>query len=57
MASMAASSRAWRLAAQAAIKAVREGKDTGGQNPVADLPAAGVVTKDNASQFTAEWPG
>jgi ribose transport system substrate-binding protein len=46
-----------RLAAQAAIKAAREGKDTGGQNPVADLPAAGVVTKDNASQFTAEWPG
>jgi ribose transport system substrate-binding protein len=46
-----------RLAAQAAINAVREGKDTGGQNPVADLPAAGVVTKDNASQFTAEWPG
>jgi ribose transport system substrate-binding protein len=46
-----------RLAAQAAIKAVREGKDTGGQNPVADLPAEGVVTKDNASQFTAEWPG
>jgi ribose transport system substrate-binding protein len=46
-----------RLATQAAIKAVREGKDTGGQNPVADLPAAGVVTKDNASQFTAEWPG
>ena len=46
-----------RLAAQAAIKAVRESKDSGGQNPVADLPAAGVVTKDNASQFTAEWPG
>jgi ribose transport system substrate-binding protein len=46
-----------RLAAQAAIKAVREGKDTGGQNPVADLPAEGVVTKDNAAQFTAEWPG
>ena len=46
-----------RLAAQAAIKAVREGKDTGGENPVADLPADGVVTKDNADQFTAEWPG
>jgi ribose transport system substrate-binding protein len=46
-----------RLAAQAAIKAVREGKDAGGSNPVADLPAEGVVTKDNASQFTAEWPG
>jgi ribose transport system substrate-binding protein len=46
-----------RLAAQAAIKAVRTGAKTGGQNPVADLPAEGVVTKDNADQFTAEWPG
>jgi len=26
-------------------------------NPVADLPAEGVVTKDNADQFTGEWPG
>jgi ribose transport system substrate-binding protein len=46
-----------RLAAQAAIKAVRTGAKTGGQNPVADLPNQGVVTKDNADQFTAEWPG
>jgi ribose transport system substrate-binding protein len=46
-----------RLAAQAAIKAVRTGAKSGGQNPVADLPAEGVVTKDNADQFTAEWPG
>jgi ribose transport system substrate-binding protein len=46
-----------RLAAQAAIKAVRTGAKAGGVNPVADLPAAGVVTKDNADQFTAEWPG
>jgi ribose transport system substrate-binding protein len=46
-----------RLAALAAIKAARTGAKTGGQNPVAELPAEGVVTKDNADQFTAEWPG
>jgi ribose transport system substrate-binding protein len=46
-----------RLAALAAIKAVRTGVKTAGQNPVAELPAEGVVTKDNADQFTAEWPG
>jgi ribose transport system substrate-binding protein len=46
-----------RLAALAAIKAVRTGQKTGGQNPVADLPNEGVVTKDNADQFTGEWPG
>ncbi len=46
-----------RLAAQAAIKAVRTGARAGGVNPVADLPAEGVVTKDNADQFTGEWPG
>ncbi len=46
-----------RLATQAAIKAVRTGAKSGGQNPVAELPAEGVVTKDNADQFTGEWPG
>jgi ribose transport system substrate-binding protein len=46
-----------RLAAQAAIKAVQTGAVTGGVDPVAALPNAGVVTKDNVSQFTAEWPG
>jgi ribose transport system substrate-binding protein len=46
-----------RLAALAAIKAVRTGPKTSGQNPVADLPNEGVVTKDNADQFTGEWPG
>ena len=46
-----------RLATEAAIKAVRTGAKTGGVNPVADLPAEGVVTKDNADQFTGEWPG
>jgi ribose transport system substrate-binding protein len=46
-----------RLATQAAIKAVRTGAKSGGQNPVAELPDQGVVTKANASQFTGEWPG
>jgi ribose transport system substrate-binding protein len=46
-----------RLATLAAIKAVRTGAKTPGQNPVAELPNQGVVTKDNADQFTAEWPG
>jgi ribose transport system substrate-binding protein len=46
-----------RLATEAAIKAVRSKTNTGGVNPVAELPNAGVVTKDNASQFTGEWPG
>jgi len=46
-----------RLATQAAIKAVRTGAKAGGVNPVADLPAQGVVTKENADQFTGEWPG
>ena len=46
-----------RLATEAAIKAVRTGAKAGGVNPVADLPAEGVVTKDNADQFTGEWPG
>jgi ribose transport system substrate-binding protein len=46
-----------RLATEAAIKAVRTGAKAGGVNPVADLPAEGVVTKANADQFTGEWPG
>ncbi len=46
-----------RLAVEAMIKALREGKNSGGIDPVAGLPNNGVVTKANASQFTAEWPG
>jgi ribose transport system substrate-binding protein len=46
-----------RLAVQALIKAVRAGTDSGAVDPVAGLPNSGIVTKDNASQFTAEWPG
>jgi ribose transport system substrate-binding protein len=46
-----------RLAVTAMIKALRDGKSSGGIDPVAGLPGGGVVTKANASQFTAEWPG
>jgi len=46
-----------RLAVTAMIKALRDGKSSGGIDPVASLPNGGVVTKANASQFTAEWPG
>ncbi|HEY6313080.1 MAG TPA: sugar ABC transporter substrate-binding protein [Streptosporangiaceae bacterium] len=46
-----------RLAVQAMIKALRTGQDSGGIDPVAELPNNGIVTKSNVSQFTAEWPG
>jgi ribose transport system substrate-binding protein len=46
-----------RLAVQALVKALETGKGSGGIDPVAQLPDAGVVTKANVSQFTAEWPG
>jgi ribose transport system substrate-binding protein len=46
-----------RLAVQAMIKALRDSKSSGGIDPVATLPNGGVVTRANAGQFTAEWPG
>jgi ribose transport system substrate-binding protein len=46
-----------RLATQAMIKALRTGQNSGGIDPVAELPDNGIVTKSNVSQFTAEWPG
>jgi ribose transport system substrate-binding protein len=46
-----------RLALEAAIAAVRENKNSGGQDPVADLPNEGVIKKDTAAAFNAEWPG
>jgi len=39
------------------IKALRNGQESGGIDPVAQLPDNGLVTKANVSQFTAEWPG
>jgi ribose transport system substrate-binding protein len=46
-----------RLAVQALIKAIRDAAASGAIDPVAGLPGGGIVTKANASQFTAEWPG
>ena len=46
-----------RLAVQALVAALRTGKNSGGIDPVAQLPNGGVVTKANVAQFTAEWPG
>ena len=42
---------------QALIKAIRTKVDGGAIDPSASLPNKAVVTKDTASQFTAEWPG
>jgi ribose transport system substrate-binding protein len=39
------------------VKAIRSGTVSGGVNPLNQLPDQGVVTKANAGQFTAEWPG
>jgi ribose transport system substrate-binding protein len=41
----------------ALIKAMKTGKGSGSQNPVAKLPNGGIVTKANASKFNGEWPG
>lgn len=36
---------------------IRDGVASGGVDPVSALPAGGVVTKADASEFHAEWPG
>jgi ribose transport system substrate-binding protein len=41
----------------ALIKAMKTGKGTKAQNPVAALPNNGIVTASNASKFDGEWPG
>jgi ribose transport system substrate-binding protein len=46
-----------RVAARAIIKAVRDGVDSGGVNPAADLPDGGLATKANVGKFTGEWTG
>jgi ribose transport system substrate-binding protein len=46
-----------KLGVEALIKAIRTGTDTGGVDPVAQLPDQGVVTQKNLARFTAEWPG
>ena len=46
-----------RLAVAALVKALQTGQDSGAVDPVAGFPDGGIVTKANASEFTAEWPG
>jgi ribose transport system substrate-binding protein len=46
-----------RLGVKALVEAIRTGTNSGAIDPVAELPDDGVVTKGNAAQFTAEWPG
>jgi ribose transport system substrate-binding protein len=46
-----------REAVLALVKALRTGQNSGGIDPVAQLPDGGVVTKANVTQFTAQWPG
>jgi ribose transport system substrate-binding protein len=41
----------------ALIKAMKTGKGTKAENPVAKLPNNGIVTASNASKFNGEWPG
>jgi ribose transport system substrate-binding protein len=38
-------------------KALRTGKGSGSENPVASLPDNGILTKATVSNFTAQWPG
>ena len=46
-----------RLGTQQVIAAARSGTNAAAVDPLASLPNGGVITKTNASQFTAEWPG
>jgi len=41
----------------ALVKAMKTGKNSGSQNPVASLPNHGVLTKGTVSKFTAQWQG
>jgi ribose transport system substrate-binding protein len=52
-----APAREGQLAMQALIAAIETGKVSGAIDPVAGLPNNGILTKANAGQFTAEWPG
>jgi ribose transport system substrate-binding protein len=41
----------------ALVKALKTGKGSGSQNPVAGLPDNGILTPQNAGKFNGEWPG
>jgi len=46
-----------RLAAQALLKALRQGVDSGGIDASAGLPNGGMATRANVDTFTGEWTG
>lgn len=46
-----------RLAMEAMVDALRNGVNQGDVDPFAGLPGGGVITIDNASEFTGEWAG
>jgi len=46
-----------RLGVEHLIQAIRTGTPVPGTDPVSELPDDGIVTMDNAANFTAEWPG
>lgn len=46
-----------QLAVVHLVQAIRTGTPVPGVDPVAALPDDGIVTRDNAASFTAEWPG
>jgi ribose transport system substrate-binding protein len=52
-----APAREGQLAMEALVAAIETGKQSGAIDPVAGLPNDGILTKANAGQFTAEWPG
>ncbi len=46
-----------RLAMTAMVDALRNGKSSGGIDPLKDFPGGGLITKDNVGQITPEWNG
>ncbi len=46
-----------RLAVQDLVTAIRTGVSSPADDPVAQLPAGGVITKSDVGQFHAEWAG
>lgn len=46
-----------RIAFDALLAAIADGKVTGGVDVTSDLPDGGLITKQNVSEFTAQWKG
>lgn len=46
-----------RLGMEAMVDALRNGVNQGDVDPFADLPGGGVITQENAGEFTGEWTG